>query len=193
MAFLAGRLADERVLVVGTVRDLEVGRSDPVVDALAAIARRPASRRLRLVGLGAADTSELLEQATGAAVGDSIAGAIYERAEGNPFYATELARLLADEDRLDDATAVAVAAIPRGVRDVVRQRLTRLPPATVALARAGCGHRPRPRPVPPGPLPRASRSTSASPTSSRRSSTGSWSPTRTVRAWCASPTPSCAR
>ena len=34
------------VLVVGTVRQLEVGRNDAVTDALAAIARRPGSRRL---------------------------------------------------------------------------------------------------------------------------------------------------
>lgn len=137
LAFLAGRLTRERVLVVATVRELEVGRSDPVVDALAAIARRPTSRRLRLAGLGVVDTGALLEQATGRPVGDSIAGAIHERAEGNPFYATELARLLADEDRLDDTTAVAVATVPRGVRDVVRQRLSRLPSETVGLLELG--------------------------------------------------------
>ncbi|HEX2118596.1 MAG TPA: BTAD domain-containing putative transcriptional regulator, partial [Acidimicrobiales bacterium] len=45
LGFLAGRLR-RGVLVAGTMRQLEVGRNDAVTDALAAIARRPGSRRL---------------------------------------------------------------------------------------------------------------------------------------------------
>lgn len=133
LTFLAGRLQDEPLLVVATVRELELGRSDAVVDALAAIARRPGSRRLRLRGLSSADTSELLRRATGHDVAPPVVAAIHERAEGNPFYATELAQLLSHVDDLSDPATVVRAAVPTSVRDVVRQRLSRLPAPTVDL------------------------------------------------------------
>ncbi|MGV3759699.1 MAG: ATP-binding protein, partial [Actinomycetota bacterium] len=133
LGFLAGRLQDEPILVIVTVRELEVGRTDPVVDALAAIARRPGSRRLRLRGLSADDTAALLRQATEQEVPEAVAAAIHQRAEGNPFYATELAQLLADVDVLSDPGAVARAAVPTSVRDVVRQRLARLSARTAEL------------------------------------------------------------
>lgn len=133
LCFLAGRLVDEPVLVLATVRELEVGRNDAVVDALVAVGRRPSSRRLHLRGLTAQETGRLLAQATGRDVDDAVADAIHARAEGNPFFATELARLLADDAELDDAAAVTASDVPAGVRDVVRQRVGRLPPATVEL------------------------------------------------------------
>lgn len=133
LSFLAGRLQHEPVLIVTTVRELEVGSDDAVVDALAAIARRAGSRRLHLRGLSAHDTGELLRQATGHDVPDSVVATIHDRAEGNPFYATELAQLLADEAGLTDPAALARAGVPASVRDVVRQRLRRLPRETVEL------------------------------------------------------------
>jgi len=126
LGFLAGRLVDEHVLVVGTVRELEVGQNDAVVDALAALSRRPGSRRLPLRGLDEADTERLLEQTTGQPVPPELAATIHARAEGNPFYATELARLL---------TAGDVSDVPAGVRDTVRRRLAQLPEATAELLR----------------------------------------------------------
>jgi DNA-binding SARP family transcriptional activator len=133
LGFLAGRLQEEPVLLVATVRELELGRADGVVDALAAIARRPGSRRLRLRGLGTEDTAALIRQATGQDVPASVVATIHERAEGNPFYATELAQLLSDVDDLADPAAVARARVPTSVRDVVRQRLSRLSTATAEL------------------------------------------------------------
>jgi hypothetical protein len=124
LSFLAGRL-DRGVLVAATMRHLEVGRNDAVTDALAAIARRPGSRRLQLRGLSGAATASMLE-ATTALAGDDVVAAIHERSEGNPFYAIELARLFAEEGD-------ARAAVPATVRDVIRRRIARLPEATVDL------------------------------------------------------------
>ena len=131
LAFLAGRLIDEHVLVLGTVRELEVGQNDAVVDALAALSRRAGSRRLLLRGLDEADTGRLLTQATGQAVSPSLAAAIPARAECNPFYATELARLLVGTT--GDAEEVIGDYVPAGVRDVVRRRLAQLPESTVEV------------------------------------------------------------
>jgi DNA-binding SARP family transcriptional activator len=137
LTFLADRLAGEQVLLLGTVRELDVGRNDELVAALAALTRRASSRRLVLHGLDEADTAMLVDRATGHEVTPAVLAAIHERAEGNPFYATELARLLADDAALDDQAAIAAASVPAGVRDVVRRRLARLPEQTHALLQMG--------------------------------------------------------
>lgn len=120
LAFLARRL-DRGVLVVGTMRHLEVGRNDALTDALAEIARRSSSRRIRLRGLTEESTSELLRSVARGPVAPEVAAAVHERAEGNPFYAIELARLIDDE---------GVSHVPGTVGDVIRRRVARLPETT---------------------------------------------------------------
>lgn len=129
LGFLSGR-GDRGVFVVATLRQLEVGRNDVVVDALAAIARRPGSRRLVLRGLGQQATAEMLGADTTRPVSPEVAAAVHLRAEGNPFYAIELARLLDEEGGLGNE-------VPGNVGDVIRRRLGRLPAPTVELLAAG--------------------------------------------------------
>lgn len=129
---LASGLTDERVLLVLTMRDGEDARREPVVALLAAAARRRGTRRLRLDGLDATATAALLTEVSGHPVDGELARIVHSRVEGNPFYAIELQRLL-DAEGLVDATSVAKVAVPVGVRDVVRQRLTRLPQPTLDL------------------------------------------------------------
>jgi tetratricopeptide (TPR) repeat protein len=135
LTFVGGQLAAEPVLLVGTVRELEVGRNDAVVEALAALSRAQAARRISLGGLSHLATAHLVEAASTSTVEPDVIAAIQDRSEGNPFFATELARLVvAERDR--DAALGAVAAggdIPSGVRDVVRRRLALLPEATLRL------------------------------------------------------------
>lgn len=118
LQFLTVRL-DLGVLVVVTVRPLAVGEAGRVTDALGAVARRPGNRRLRLRGLSVTATGELLDALAPEPVAPEVSARIHERAEGNPFYAIELARLL-DED------ADADRRVPANVRDAIRQRLGRL-------------------------------------------------------------------
>ncbi|MEZ5181458.1 MAG: BTAD domain-containing putative transcriptional regulator [Acidimicrobiales bacterium] len=120
LRFLAGRLG-AGVLVIGTLRRLPVGEEGPVTAALAEVARRRGSRRLHLRGLRTDATAELLGE-----LDRSVADAIHGRAEGNPFYAIELARLVDDEGRLP-------ADVPGSVSDVVRRRVARLPEETAEL------------------------------------------------------------
>jgi DNA-binding SARP family transcriptional activator len=135
LTFVAGQLVDPPVLLACTVRELEVGRNDAVVEALAALSRGPGSRRIFLRGLSDTATAELVEVASGQPVAAGVAAAIQERAEGNPFFATELARLVvAERGAAEPAGAASPGAdVPSGVRDVVRRRIALLPDATVAL------------------------------------------------------------
>jgi DNA-binding SARP family transcriptional activator len=121
---VVGRLSDAPVLVICTVRELPLGHDDAVVEALATLARSRGTRRLGLGGLSRSDTAALVQQATGAASAEAIV-AIHERAEGNPFFTTELARLLAAGARPTE--------VPSGVRDTVRRRLALLPAPTLEL------------------------------------------------------------
>jgi DNA-binding SARP family transcriptional activator len=125
LSFLAARL-DRGVLIAATMRQLEVGRNDAVTDALAAIARRQGSRRVQLRGLSGDATTSMLDAATSRVIDPDVAAAIHERSEGNPFYAIELARLLAEEGGGNET-------VPATVRDVVRRRVSRLPAATVEM------------------------------------------------------------
>lgn len=122
LQLLAARLR-RGVLVVVTVRSPERGSVSPLTDALGAIARRQGSRRLRLRGLSSDATAELLG-AVAPALADVHAARIHERAEGNPFYAIELARLLGEDDGDQ-------GAVPASVRDAVRRRLSALPEPAV--------------------------------------------------------------
>ena len=124
---MVGRLADAPLLIVGTVRELEVGRNDTVVSTLAGLTRSTRARRLQLRGLARDATDALVDQTTGGALDRGAAAAIHARAEGNPFFATELARLVASGEGLP------AGDVPSGVRDVVRRRLALLPAPTAEL------------------------------------------------------------
>ncbi len=135
LAWVSAQLVDTPLLLACTVRELEVGRNDAVVEALAALSRGLTTRRILLRGLSHLATGELVEQASGRAVEPQLVAAIQERADGNPFFATELAQLIVAERGRTDTAAVVYAGgdIPSGVRDVVRRRLALLPPTAVEL------------------------------------------------------------
>ena len=135
LTFVAGQLVDRPVLLVCTVRELEVGRNDGVVEALAALSRAPGTRRIFLRGLSDPVTAELVEVASGHPVDAHVAAEIQERADGNPFFATELARLVvAERGGAGAAGAVPPGGdVPSGVRDVVRRRIALLPEGTIAM------------------------------------------------------------
>jgi DNA-binding SARP family transcriptional activator len=135
LGFVARQLVDRPVLLACTVRELEVGRNDALVEALAALSRAPGARRIFLRGLSDSATAELVEMASGQPVDEDVAAAIQARAEGNPFFASELARLLVAERGGAEALGAASAGgdVPSGVRDVVRRRIALLPDATVGL------------------------------------------------------------
>ncbi len=129
---LGPRVAHAPVLFVTTVRDLEVDRDDAVVDTLALITRQPGTRRIHLHGLTLAESRELLTRTAGAELPNDVVAAVHARSEGNPFFSTELARMLGEQGQ-SGAAAVRATAVPNGVRDVLRRRVSRLPSATAKL------------------------------------------------------------
>jgi tetratricopeptide (TPR) repeat protein len=135
LTFLAAELRAARLLVLCTYRDVEVAVGQPLAEALGALAREPMVERLALRGLGQAEVARLAASTIGTLAGEGLVRAVHERTEGNPFFVTELLRLLRSEGKLatDDALAAARREIPLGVRDVLRRRLARLPEQTNAV------------------------------------------------------------
>jgi hypothetical protein len=131
LTFLAPRLKDLPVLLVGTYRPDELGPDHPLRDSMAVLARHQAVEQVELRGLDEAEVGELITIYSGTPPEPDLVATVNSRTEGNPFFVTELAHLLAVDSRLG-AEGIA-GAIPSGVRDVVRRRLSRLPAETNAV------------------------------------------------------------
>jgi DNA-binding CsgD family transcriptional regulator len=117
LTHLARGVGAARLVLLGTYRDTETGGREPLRQALAALAREPVVTRLRLVGLTEPEIGTLLAGVAGRPVDDDTTVAVSRRTQGNPFYVTELAHLLAGDER---------TGLPDGVRDAVHARLDRL-------------------------------------------------------------------
>jgi len=129
--FLAGYVIGSPVLFVATVRELEIGRNDALVAAMADLTRRPTARRLYLRGLSVEAARHVIDDTVGTHVADDVVRAIHRRADGNPFFMTELARLFAADPALSEGEVVRRIGVPAGVRDVVHRRLAHLGDPTV--------------------------------------------------------------
>jgi DNA-binding CsgD family transcriptional regulator len=90
LAFLAVRLREQPVLLVATVRDEDL--AGDAAQWLAELERAPRVRRLRLTALADAEVADLVADLMPADVGADQVAAVVRAAEGNPFYAQELAR-----------------------------------------------------------------------------------------------------
>ncbi|RLP29660.1 BTAD domain-containing putative transcriptional regulator [Nocardia seriolae] len=101
----------------------------PLTGALATLVTAGRAR-IRLRGLDIEDSGRLIAALTGGAAAAAVVRTLHERTGGNPFYLSEVARLLRSEGEL-----VATSEVPEGVRDVLRRRLSRLPETGVALLR----------------------------------------------------------
>ncbi|WP_036510194.1 BTAD domain-containing putative transcriptional regulator [Nocardia aobensis] len=100
-----------------------------LADALASSATT-VQARIRLRGLGAADSARLVGTLIGGVPAAPVVATLHDRTGGNPFYLIEIARLLQSEGEL-----VAASEVPDGVRDVLRRRLSRLPETAVSVLR----------------------------------------------------------
>ena len=131
---VAAELGGVPVALVVALRSAPAEISDPVADVLAAVARLE-PLRIELDGLGPEAIREWVSRQAGVTIGDDVAGELANRTDGNPFFVTELVRLLLSEGALSDLGSPVWRTVPGGVRDVVRQRLASLPESTVTVLR----------------------------------------------------------
>jgi class 3 adenylate cyclase len=125
LQFLARELSENRILLVGTYRDVEVGRQHPLEQTLAELARTQRADRVLLRGLNEDDVARFLSLSAGRTPPEALVEAVYRETEGNPFFVHEVVRLLQSDGRLDrpDEVASWSVEIPQGVRQVIGRRL----------------------------------------------------------------------
>ncbi len=143
LRFAARELADSGLLLVGTYRDVELGRHHPLARVLGELSSIEGSGKIVLRGLSTEAVARYVEMTAGAAPPPGLAEAVHQQTEGNPFFVGEIVRLLASEGKLTGATAGADLEIPQGVREVIGRRLDRLCLGDQRGASRRGGHRAR--------------------------------------------------
>jgi DNA-binding SARP family transcriptional activator len=120
LAHLAESVPASRILLVVSYRS---GEATTMTGTLAALARAGMTR-VDLTGLTVEDTRALASALVDADVSERTAEGLWARTDGNPFFVRELVKLLAAEHGIDKPDA---GPVPEPVRDVVVQRVARLP------------------------------------------------------------------
>ncbi|HEV3096745.1 MAG TPA: AAA family ATPase [Candidatus Dormibacteraeota bacterium] len=134
---LARHTRSDRILLLGTYRNVEVNRRHPLEAALRDLTREELIERIAVRRLEARGTSELIATTLGAPnVSDQLVELIHQRTEGNPFFVQHLLRLLVERgDVYLEAghwteRALATMEVPESVRSLIGQRLGRLAETT---------------------------------------------------------------
>jgi hypothetical protein len=138
LGFLARRLRDARLLVIGTCRDAELEPGERAASLLAAVAA--AGTVLPLAPLTAGEVEAVMAGVLGERPAPGLAAEVHRRSGGNPFFVQELARLLGGR-------APAAGGLPLSVREAIAGRLERLGPDCVELLGAAAVAGPEVRPA----------------------------------------------
>ena len=125
VVFLAHNLHDRRVLLLATYRADEPASAERVRRLADGVRRSGSALLVELGPLDREELTALLVARAGVPPPAALTEAIVARSEGNPFFAEEL--LAAADDRSGE--------LPRGLRNLLLQRVARLDPATQGLLR----------------------------------------------------------
>ena len=144
LVHLTRALPTNRLLVVGTYRDVELDRRHPLSEVLTDLRRGPTFERILLRGLSAEEVLAFLEAAAERQVDGPMRQLIpmlHRETEGNPFFIRELllhmvftGTFVRRGDRWELADPdLSNLGIPEGVREVIGRRLSRLSDAANAV------------------------------------------------------------
>jgi class 3 adenylate cyclase len=133
LQYLARRIRRDRVLLVGTYRDVELERTHPLADTIASLRRDGLYERVLLRGLDLHGVRDLIREAGGQDPPDRFVERILRETEGNPFFVAEVLKHLIETGALRREKGEWVGdpdsverSIPEGVREVIGRRLSRL-------------------------------------------------------------------
>jgi DNA-binding CsgD family transcriptional regulator len=126
LGYLFRSLQRGRVLLVATFRSDDIHRRHPLRPFLAEVDRLRAVRRMELERFTRDEVRDQLAGITGTEPSRELIDQVYERSDGNAFFAEELASRICDKgpgaisDSLRDLLLVRVEALPEGAQRVVR-------------------------------------------------------------------------
>jgi tetratricopeptide (TPR) repeat protein len=128
LRFLAGQLADTRLIVICTFRDIELTPEHPLTAAIGELARERTTRLITLTGLHQEVIGRFIASTAGRIPDARTVSALWRETRGNPLFLGEAIRLLAAEGRLEDVSSGASlhVSVPLGIREIILQRVNRL-------------------------------------------------------------------
>ncbi len=124
LRYLLTRMRDEHVAVLASYRADDLHRRHPLVPLVAELSRLPGVQHLVLTRLS--DDAVRQHVRALAEISDELVSAVVERAEGNPYFAEELAQAALDSGRSD---------LPTRLSDVLLARLAQLSEPTLDVVR----------------------------------------------------------
>jgi DNA-binding NarL/FixJ family response regulator len=139
LLFLARAVEADPVLVIGTYRSDEMHRLHPLAGLIARLSRDRRHQELRLAPLNRDELAEMLAATLGVEPPPGLLAALYERTEGNPFFAEEmLGALLADGGLPGPAQRPQLVehALPISIRESILRRVADLDEPTRAAMSA---------------------------------------------------------
>src|SRR5262249_9461432 len=126
LGFLIRNLGRGRVLGICTYRSDELHRGHPLRPFLAELDRRRSIERIGLESFPPAERAEQLEAISGEKPDPALVCSIFERSEGNAFFAEEL---------LAASRAGDAKELPPTLREILLARVDRLNPAGQEILR----------------------------------------------------------
>lgn len=126
--FLARQIVNRPVLLACAYRDEELDNNQHLTSLLESLRREPHTRHMALARLGPNDTEELLTRLNHPKLSaPHLASRLHVESDGNPFFLWSLMHSLSEDHGA--ASDAASLPLPDTLRDSVRIRLARVPPA----------------------------------------------------------------
>jgi DNA-binding NarL/FixJ family response regulator len=139
---LARHIQDARILMLGTYRDIELGRHHQLETTLREAVRERLVEEVHLRRLTLDGTAALLRARVGVeSVADDLVALVHGRAQGNPFFTEELVAAFVEQGAVSvaqgrlQATGRGEIEMPQSIRSVVGERVGRLPVEAQELLR----------------------------------------------------------
>jgi tetratricopeptide (TPR) repeat protein len=119
------------LLIVGTYRESELGRTHPLAEILADLRRDETVTRLSLRGLGEGEVQGLIAALAGPEASAQLVRAVFSSTGGNPFFVGEMVRHLNETGALGRTGGARSgrgtdAGLPEGIKEVIGRRLSRV-------------------------------------------------------------------
>ena len=137
LAHLCRHTRPDRVLLVGTYRDVEVGLEHPLRKAVRELVRELLVEKVEVRRLGREETAALMsDRLNGAEVSEEFSGLVFDRTGGNPFFTVEVLKALIErgEPFLSEgrrlSNDIQDLAAPESVSEAILERVSRLQPQT---------------------------------------------------------------
>lgn len=135
LRYLAERLKNEPVLLMGTYRDAELETGGPFARALQKLTRERLSDEIKLGRLSQREIIELLVKRFDQTPPKSLIDLIVYETEGNPFFIEEVIGLLQDGNKLfsadgkfRDDVEISDTEVAQGVKLIIEERVSKASP-----------------------------------------------------------------